>query len=72
MKKKFVNRFSFEYNNEIYTAIYERGFAPMWSIYKGTRKIESRWITGYDGWGATALPSQVKERFIQDMKNKTR
>ena len=65
-------RFHIEYNGEIYTAIYERGFAPMWAIYKGTRKIESKYVTRYRGWGKEAFPSQVKERFIQDMKNKTR
>lgn len=61
-------KFHIEYNGDIYTAIYERGFAPMWAIYKGTRRIESRYVTGYQGWGEGALPSKVKERFIHDMK----
>ena len=65
-------KFHIEYNGDIYTAIYERGFAPMWAIYKGTRRIESRYVTGYQGWGEGALPSKVKERFIHDMKSNTR
>lgn len=67
MKKNF--RFSFECDGEIYTAIYERGFAPMWAIYKGTRKIESKYVTSYYGWGEYTLPSRVKEKFISDRNN---
>lgn len=65
-------RFKIEYNNETYTAIYERGFAPMWAIYKGNRKIESRYVKGYPAFGETMFPSQVKEKFIQDLINKAK
>ena len=65
MKKK--QRFYIEHKGEIYTVIYEGGFAPMWAIYKGTRKIESKYVKGYQAWGETMLPSQVKEKFINDL-----
>ena len=61
-------RFHIEYNGEIYTVIYEAGFAPMWAIYKGTRRVESKYVTGYKAWGDTMMPSQVKEKFINYIK----
>ena len=64
---KRTQRFYIEHNGEIYTAIYEGGFAPRWAIYKGMRKIESNYVKGYKAWGETALPSQVKEKFIKDL-----
>lgn len=36
----------------------------------GTRKIESKYVTSYYGWGDTMFPSQVKEKFISDMEKK--
>lgn len=68
MKRPY--RFKIEYKGETYTAIYERGFAPMWAIYKGNRKIESKYVKGYSAWGDTMFPSQVKEKFICDMGKK--
>ena len=57
MKKVF--RFKIEYKGETYTA-----------IYKGNRKIESKYVKGYSAWGDIMLPSQVKEKFISDMEKK--
>jgi hypothetical protein len=42
----------------------------MWAIYKGNRKIESKYVKGYSAWGDTMLPSQVNEKFISDMEKK--
>lgn len=70
MKKTF--RFKIEYNNEQYIAIYECGFAPMWAIYKGDRKNAKNYVKGYQAFGDTFLPSQVKEKFINYMRDKTR
>ena len=64
-KKQF--RFSFECGGKTYTAIYRR---PMWDIYSGRRKIESKYVAGYPAGGDTMFPTQVKEKFINDMINK--
>lgn len=64
---KRQQRFNIELNGNIYLVVYEDGFAPMWAIYKGTRRIENRFVKSYKAWGDTMLPSQVKEKFINDM-----
>lgn len=69
MKKSF--RFYIEYNGDIYLAIYERGFAPMWAIYKGNRKNEKKYVKGYEAWGDTMFPSQVKSKFIDYLTKKS-
>lgn len=61
MKRK--TRYQFEHKNQIYTMVYENGFAPIWSIYRGCQVRESRWIFGCDAFGETRLPSDAIEKF---------
>lgn len=58
-------RFQFMHKGQIYTAVYEGGFAPIWGIYRGAQKRESRYVCGYNAWGSASLPSDVEKKFCE-------